>query len=164
MDDVFTTTRPKVLDRIPMVSNAQVAFGRRLGVDCSEKSVSVAWAMIEDVIQQDFWGAAELHVPTPKQIALAAKFGHDISNSSRRVGAAVIADLMHQLNLDAISEQGLSPGVMVVNKYDSFDRRLVISSIAEDGTVYFKGGNGNRAGHEISSELIKKTKHDCAFG
>jgi hypothetical protein len=32
--------------------------------------------------------------------------------------------------------------VAVINKYDPLSKRLVVSSMAEDGTVYLKGGNG----------------------
>jgi hypothetical protein len=101
--------------------------------------------MIEDVIQRDFLGKDALGVPTAKQIELAAKFGHDISMATRRVGNAVIDDLMRQLNREAISEQKLEAGVAVINKHDQLRSKLIISSIADDGTVYFRGGNGGRA-------------------
>jgi hypothetical protein len=52
---------------------------------------------------------------------------------------------MFRLNQEAIAEQKLTPGTNVVNKHDLLKRVLTISSIAEDGTVYFKGGNGARA-------------------
>ena len=45
----------------------------------------------------------------------------------------------------AIQRERLAPGVTVKNKHDLVERKLVISPIQPDGTVYFKGGNGARA-------------------
>ena len=52
---------------------------------------------------------------------------------------------MTQLNLEFIASQRLAPGVAVTNKHDQLNRTFVISSITEDGTVYFRGGNGAKA-------------------
>jgi hypothetical protein len=127
------------------ITEAQIQFGRRVGLDLAGKSVSVARAMIEDAIHCQFYGRNDLGEPTPKQIELARKFGHDISTVSRRVGDATIDDIMTQLNREAIASQGLAPGVVVTNKHDLLGRKIVISSIKEDGTVYFRGGNGGKA-------------------
>ncbi len=101
--------------------------------------------MIEDAIYCQFYGRNDLGQPTPKQIELARKFGRDISTYSRRVGDAIIDDILTQLNLDWIASQRLAPGLAVKNKHDPFNRIFVISSITEDGTVYFRGGNGAKA-------------------
>jgi len=127
------------------VSEAQIEFGRRIGLDLRGKSVAVARAMIEDQILSQFYGRNDLGNPTPRQIELARKFGHDISSVSRGVGDAVIDDIMTQLNHEAIAEQRLAPGVVVINKHDRIGQRFVISSIKEDGTVFFRGGNGAKA-------------------
>jgi hypothetical protein len=71
--------------------------------------------------------------------------GATASALSSRIGTAIIGDIMLQLNLETIAEQKLEPGVAVTNKYDILARRMVISSIADDGTVFFKGGNGRHA-------------------
>lgn len=52
---------------------------------------------------------------------------------------------MFELNRQAIITQKLEPGTAVVNQHDILGRTQVISSIANDGTVYFEGGNGARA-------------------
>lgn len=52
---------------------------------------------------------------------------------------------MMELNQAVISQQQLGPGVAVRNKHDPLHRRWVISSIGDDGTVFFKGGNGAKA-------------------
>jgi hypothetical protein len=127
------------------VSDEQIAFGRRLGLALESKSVSEALAMIHDAIDRDFLGLSDLGEATPKQLEFAAKFQRDLSHVSRRVADAVVGDLMIELNLAAIQRERLAPGVTVKNKHDIVERRLVISSIQPDGTVYFKGGNGARA-------------------
>jgi hypothetical protein len=132
------------LSSIPGVSVAQVAFGERLGLDLRGSTVSVAAARIEDAVDLGFWGR-ELGNPTPKQVELAAKFGYDISAFSRRVGDAIISDLMEQLNHDAIKAEGLATGVTVINLHDDVPTKYTISSVYPDGTVYFRGGNGKRA-------------------
>jgi len=128
-----------------VVNEAQVQFGRNLGLDLAGKTVGVAQAMIEDAIDTQFYGRNDLSTPSSKQLELAFKFGHDISRSSRRVGNAVINDIMLRLNYDAVLSQGLAAGIAVRNKHDQLKRTYVISSIKEDGTVYFRGGNGRRA-------------------
>ena len=127
------------------VSDEQVAFGRRFGLDLEGKSVSEAVAIIHDVIDRDFRGLSDLGAATPKQLEFAAKFQRNLSGLSRRVADAVVGDLMTELNLAAIQHERLAPGVTVKNKHDVIGRTLIISSIHADGTVYFKGGNGARA-------------------
>lgn len=130
---------------LKILSEAQILFGVQLGLDFTGCSPNVALAMIEDCIDTRFNAVSDLGVPSEKQIALASKFGRDISVLSKRVGSAVIEDIMQKLNEEAISQQSLSPGDSVYNKHDATRRTYVISSIKEDGTVYFRGGNGAKA-------------------
>jgi hypothetical protein len=134
----------KKLTKIKKVVKRHIAFGRKLGLDLSSCSIGVALAKIEDEIDKNFWGI-ELGKPTQKQIELAAEFGYEISGETRRVGSAIINDIMDQLNFEAIENQNLKPGVSVVNKWDRLSMIYIISSIKEDGLVFFKGGNGKRA-------------------
>ena len=90
------------------VIEAQIAFGRRLGLDFIGKSVGDAQAMIEDLVERDFLLNQNLGTATPKQIELAAKFQKDISGATRRVAHAVIDDLMMELNREAIARTGCS--------------------------------------------------------
>ena len=147
----------KALTKIKRISEEQVAFGRKIGLDLSTCTVRVAAAKIEDIIDQNFWGK-ELGTPTEKQSELAAKFGYDISEETQRVGSAVIEDIMAQLNLELIEEQNLMPGDIVKNKWDPLHREYIISSIREDGLVFFKGGNGKRA---WARNLIKVGQHNA---
>ena len=136
----------KALKYISRVCDDQARFGAKLGLDLRGCTVSVAAARIEDAVDVGFHGVPSVGNPTPKQIALAAKFGYDIAGLSRREGDAVIDDLMTELNHEAIEAEGLAPGVTVVNVHDSIGRTFVISSVHPDGTVYFRGGNGQRPG------------------
>lgn len=128
-----------------VVSSQQIAFGRRLGLDLENKSESEALAMIHDTIDREFLGKEDVGKATPKQLEFAAKFQRNLTQVSRRVADAVVGDLMVELNLAAIQQERLAPGVTVRNKHDILERKQVISSIHPDGTVYFKGGNGARA-------------------
>ena len=134
----------KELTHIARINTNQAAFGAKLGLDLSGCTLSVAQARIDDAIDVGFAGI-KLGKLTPKQIELAAKFGHDISELSRREGEAIIDDLMTQLNLETIEAEGLAPGVAVTNIHDSLERELTISSIQRGGIVYFRGGNGRKA-------------------
>ncbi len=135
----------KALKHIPRVNDDQVAFGAKLALDLRGCTVSVAAARLEDAFDAGFRGSGHAGSPTPKQIELAAEFGYDIVQLSRREGSAVIDDLMTEVNLETIEAEGLAPGVIVVNIHDSLEMPHVISSIYPDGTVYFRGGNGKRA-------------------
>jgi hypothetical protein len=130
---------------IKKVSSTQILFCKKIGIDVEGDTVGVAAAKIEEQIQKYFFGNEELASPTEKQIKLAKKFDIDISGMSRIVGNAVINDILTQLNFNAIKEQSLKPGVRVRKKNDLSERVYIISSISPDGTVYFKGGNGQRA-------------------
>lgn len=134
----------KELTYISRVTPDQVMFGRQLGLDLNGCTVGVAIARIQDAIDVGFRGL-EVGTPTPKQVALAEKFGYDICGSSRREGDAIIDDLMTQLNLETIRTERLAPGVVVSNIHDLSAEPMTISSVHPDGTVYFRGGNGRRA-------------------
>ena len=135
----------KALKHISRVGDDQARFGAQLGLDLRGCTFSVAAARIKDAIDVGFRGASSVGNPTPKQIALAAKSGYDIADLSRREGDAVIDDLLTELNHETIESEGLAPGVVVANIHDVLGRTFVISSIHSDGTVYFRGGNGQRA-------------------
>jgi hypothetical protein len=132
------------LKGIQNVTKRQIEFGKLLGLDLHGQSVGVAMARIEDEIKYHFWGISALGSPSEKQIELARKFGFDITKETKAVGFAVINDIMHHLNVQAIESEGLQPNVRVRKKWEPYVE-FVISSIREDGTVFFKGGNGQRA-------------------
>lgn len=133
------------LPNIEKASSEQVDFCKKLGIDVKGNTVGMAAAKLEELIQKCFWGIEQMETPTEKQIDLAKKFGIDISHMSRIVGNAVIDNIMAQLNYNAIKEQKLIPGLPVKKRNDPLNREFIISTIGPNGTVYFKGGNGQRA-------------------
>lgn len=131
--------------RVDLVNARQVVVGKRLGLDLDGKSVRVASAMIGDYLMLNFWGALELGHPSERQCALAEEFGFDIGAMSRATGSATIDDIMDHLNKEAIETQQLEPGVVVRFRSRDDGQTRVVSSVTADGTVYFKGGNGQKA-------------------
>jgi hypothetical protein len=127
------------LDKIAKVSISQIEFGEKLGLSLKGHTVTVAAAMIQECISKEFWGR-EIVSPSEGQIDFANQLGVDISNKSKAVGSAIINDILEQLNQDSIESQGLAPGVKVRNKRNNCE--YTISSIKQDGLVYFKGGQG----------------------
>jgi hypothetical protein len=129
---------------VEKVNLDQVLFGQKLDIDLSGHSINVARAMIDDYIDKYFYGN-DLKTLTQKQIDYAHDLGFDISNMTKRQGEAFLDDILYQKNQEIIQSEKLEPGISVKRIYDKFDNVEVISSIAKDGTVYFKGGNGKRA-------------------
>jgi hypothetical protein len=131
--------------RVESVNEQQIAVGLRLGLDLRGRSVRVASAMIGDFLMTHFWGVSERGQPSLRQRELAEEFGFDISGLSKGVGSAVIDDIMDHLNKEAIETEGLEPGVQVRFRSRDDGRVRIVSSVTPDGTVYFKGGNGQKA-------------------
>jgi hypothetical protein len=136
--------------RMSFVTEAQIQFGRRIGLDLAGKSVGVARAMIEDAIHCQFYGRNDLGKATPKQIELARKFGHDISTVSRRVGDAIIDDIMTQLNLEAIASQCLAPDVVVTNKHDHLGGNSLFPQSQRTGRSIFVEATALKRGRAAS--------------
>ena len=132
------------LEFIEKVNADQITFGKRLDLDLSGRSIGVAKAMIDDYIDTHFF-KNELKLLTIKQIEYAHDLGFDISKMTKRQGEAFLDDILQQKNHEIIQKEKLLPGVSVKRIYDKFHRIEIISSIAKDGTVYFKGGNGKKS-------------------
>ena len=131
--------------RVEPVNSQQIEVGRKLGLDLKGKSVRVASAMIGEYLMANFWGTPEQALPSPRQCDLAEEFGYDIRTMSRGVGSAVIDDIMDHLNKESIDNEKLEPGVEVRFRSRDDSRVRIVSSVAADGTVFFKGGNGQKA-------------------
>jgi len=140
----MSTKQMKELTHIQHVSPTQIAFGARFGIDLTGDTVSVARAKIDSFIDHEFQGL-KLERPTDNQVKLARKFGFDISGAPRRVGDKILDDIMQQLNHEAIASEKLTKGVVVIHTRDITRREKIISSISPSGTVFFKGGNGQKA-------------------
>jgi len=131
-------------DRLPRVDIRQVEFAKKIGIDIDGYPKIFAYLLIESFVNFTF-DKMDNRNPTDKQINFVAGFGVNVSHEYRVIVDALIETLMLVLNLEAIEREQLKPGVQVINIYDSYRNTLIISSISEDGTVYFRGGNGRRA-------------------
>jgi hypothetical protein len=134
----------KKLTFVEMVNNNQIKFCKKLGLNVSGLSIGVAKAIMDDYIDKYFY-QYELKTLTTKQIKYAHDLGFDISKMTKRQGEAFLDDILFQKNHETIQKEKLKPGVKVKKINEKFDRIETISSIAKDGTVYFKGGNGKKA-------------------
>jgi hypothetical protein len=152
-------------DRLVRISEDQIEFGRLLGLDFTGLTVQVAWAMIYDNIDKNFYGK-QLKMASEKQIELGKKFGFDFSKLTTGVASSYIKDILVTLNFKSINEQDIKPGDYVINKYDKLKREHIVSSINKEGYIYFKKGSGGSARYliKINKELIKdmfKKYDDC---
>ena len=64
------------LDKIAKVSISQIEFGEKLGLSLEGHTVSVAAAMIQDCISNEFWGR-KIVSPSEGQIDFANQLGYD---------------------------------------------------------------------------------------
>lgn len=90
-----------------------------------------------------------------KQLAKAQELGIDVSSCSSSWSAYIkINEAIRRSNLDAVRRMGLKPGDEVLT---SGGQQYVVSSVGEDGRVYFKGGRGKQS---PASQLTKLTPPD----
>lgn len=132
-------------------SQFQKEIAGRLGIQIASSSFNVAAAQIEQAIAPALWHEPDLGDATSRQIEYAASLGIDVSKDSKRVASARIQEQQDIRNKTLIREMGLRPGTVVYWK--RYERKMVISSISQNGRLWFKGGNGYGAfPHEI--ELV----------
>jgi hypothetical protein len=120
-------------------------LAKTLGLDVAGDTWRVAAAKILDVVGPAIGDCERHSEPTARQVKHAADVGVDLAGVSFRVACAKIADYWDLQNQLSIERQQLKPGDTVSKRNDPLRQRWVISSIAADGTVFFKGGNGQRA-------------------
>ncbi len=132
---------------VPHVSPEQLTVGNLLGLDLRQDTWSVARARILDVVGGAI-GDEELHDgPTRNQIAWAGGLGIEVAGQSYRVAFAMVQDALWERENQIISDANLRPGDRVAREreleYDGqihrYKEEFVISSIREDGLLYFKG-------------------------
>jgi hypothetical protein len=143
-EQVTNFLKSDVFNRIPRVNTEQINLARDIGIDVIDLPMDIAWSLINYVVQVTF-DHGDKRKPTQKQIEFVAKYAIDVSDAPRFVVDAIINALMTSINIESIERERLAPGINVVKTYSKLKTVYVISSIAEDGTVYFKGGNGQKA-------------------
>jgi hypothetical protein len=141
-------------DHLPKTNEQQIKFGRLLNLDFAGLTVRVANAMIHDSIEKHFYGK-ELRTATGKQIELGEKFGMNLSKFTVGVASAYLRDLMVKLNFKSIEEQNIKPGDYVINKYNEKKEEHMVSSINNEGYIYFKKNSGGAARYLIKINGVR---------
>ncbi|MCE5249004.1 hypothetical protein LLG96_02165 [bacterium] len=126
------------------LTEKQLEFGRKLGLNLEQSSFRVALARINDLIFKEFVGEAP-RKPSLNQIKLCKKFGVDVSTESAKVAEAMVQDILENLNIESVRTQDLKFGDIVKNRHDSIQRHYVISSIDDSGIVTFQGSDKEKA-------------------
>jgi hypothetical protein len=135
-----------------MATVLQVQIARMLGLDVTGDADEVAAARIFDLVAPAI-GDRPIRPSTDKQRAFAEALGVDVSLDSLRVASGRIQTTLRTRNLEAVARMGLVAGAIVI-----LERNLehdgarcctreaaAVSSISEDGIVYFRGGTCYRA-------------------
>jgi hypothetical protein len=79
-------------------------------------------------------------MPTEKQIELAQSLCLNTEGKSFRVLSAEIADTLELKAFAMVDEQGIVPGIEVeyIGTREDMPLRLVVSTVARNGYIYFK--------------------------
>ena len=121
-----------------------------LEIDISEDSQEVAAARIREAVEPAINPSKGYRSPTQNQIDLAHQLGLDISGDSFWVCFAKINEHLRDLHQKAHERLQLKPGDWV-KQTQTFDhegikhtteKKYQVSSIGNDGKVYFRKGGG----------------------
>lgn len=121
-------------------SKAQFAVARKLGINIDKHSFAVAAAQIETALAPVLTDEPRAEPATASQVAFASSLGIDTSNDSKKVAFVRIQECLEERNSALVKQKGLAPGVKVIWK--QCGREMTISSISQNGRLWFKGGNG----------------------
>jgi len=80
-------------------------------------------------------------MPTEKQIKLATSFGLRVEEKSFRVLSAEISDAIELKSFKIIESENIRAGseVQYPGNRDDIPKHLVVSTVAKNGFLYFKG-------------------------
>jgi hypothetical protein len=83
----------------------------------------------------------KLREPSSKQVALAKSLGLRADGKSFRVLSAEISDALEIKAFSEVEQIGIVPGLVVnyIGVRNDLPRQLVVSKVAKNGYVYFKG-------------------------
>jgi hypothetical protein len=140
------------------VAESPTAFQQRvaaaLGIQLLRgDSRSVAAARILDHVGPAIDARHQEGPPTPRQLAFARSIGLDVSQWSRRVASAKIAEALRKANKATLRRLRLKPGDSVLRRtLVEFDEQRIemteqftVASIHPNGRVYFTGSQGHGA-------------------
>lgn len=129
------------------VTAFQIQVAKALKMDVSADTENVAAARIRDFVAEAIGDRHAKRPASSKQTAFAAALGIDVRDDTMNVAYAKIEDVLRTLNHAAINQLSLKPGDRVRHR-KKFEidgtvrihfRDHVVSSISENGRVYFKG-------------------------
>ncbi len=121
------------------ITKNQKEIARQLGVRVVKSdSFNVVAAEIRDhvAIAIGDWKAAD---PTERQLEYAKSLGINVGKYSRRVISAKIEDELTKRNVKALKKLKLKPGDKVTLTEEVGIRYHIVSTIKDNGKIYFKG-------------------------
>ena len=83
----------------------------------------------------------KLRMPTEKQLKLAVSLGLRVEDKSFRVLSAEISDAIELKSFKIIESENIRAGMEVqyIGSRDDIPKNLVVSTVAKNGFIYFKG-------------------------
>jgi hypothetical protein len=118
----------------------QIQLAEKLGIKIPAESFLISSAIIEDEVGCAISSIKAKAESTEPQRDYAVALGIDVSNDSKNVACAKIQERLDEINKKLIKRHGLAPGKRVY--WNGLRREMVISSIAANYRLWFKGGNG----------------------
>lgn len=151
-------------------SSAQLELANKVGLVLNgNEPHDVAGAMLEEHLKPLIWGSG-VEDATARQYEYLTDLGATFTSNTRFSKKVASAWIQYYLALKNVKElERLKPeaGLGVIERYAWVDVQtgltrvsltyFIVSSIGEDGRVFFKGGNGKSA---WSSSLAKAKKSD----
>ncbi len=142
----------------------QREIAAKLGIDISNDSRQVAAGRINDMVESAVHPERSPRSPTARQLELAAEVGIDIAKDRYHTAFSKIHEALEGRSQRLVSEMRLQPGDTVVvgdvverlGSEIDMSREWVISSIGENGRLYFKGGGGHCAWPSEIKKIVRK--------
>ena len=133
-------------------TESQRSLAALLSVDLAGDTFDSAAARLLDAVSTSV-GLEPQEPASERQKAFAKSLGAVLESESKRVASAIIGQLLHERNQEAIARLQLSAGDWVVRtqrieiegETHILEQEFVISSVQPNGRVFFKGGNGQGA-------------------
>ena len=134
-------------------TEVQRRIAKKLGLDLSACSESMAAAHIREVVAEAIGEPRAAWHSTEKQRAFAEALGFNVDHASVVVASATINEALFERNRKALRKLKLKPGDRVLKRtrfeFGGEPRELtteaIVSSVQPNQRVFFKGGNGQGA-------------------
>jgi len=131
----------------------QIEIAKKLGIDVSADSSTIAAAKIESAVYEVINPGAELRKATEKQIDFLKALNIETECRDLIIVSALIGEELQKRNILAIKKLDLKAGDTIVTEQFGREQEDVISSIAANHRIWFKGGQGRGC---WPSQVIRK--------